>query len=129
MTSSSTTQNLQPADHSTLVLTGAGGRLKHTIQQSTQIDEGPENESCSVTHCEYSHRVSFLVKCAGVGCSLQVNMLLCVTRKVGSLLTSTLSLCSSISPVFLRGQLKARYGSVMTNAVGTAVSVARSVVS
>ena len=50
-----------------------------------------------------------------------------VTR-IGLLLTSTPSLCSSILPVCLRGQLKVRCGSVMTNAARTAVSVARSVV-
>ena len=49
-----------------------------------------------------------------------------VTR-IGSMLTSTPSLCSSISPVYLRGQLKVRCGSAMVDAARTAVSVARSI--
>ena len=53
---SSATQNMQPADHSTSVVTSAGGRLKW---------------SCSASHCEESEvpcRVGSLVKCTGVGC-------------------------------------------------------------
>ena len=38
------------------------------------------------------------------------------------------SLCSSISPVCLRGQLKVRCGSVMMNAARTVVSITRSIV-
>ena len=49
---SSATQNPQLADHSTSVVTGAGGRPKCTIQQHVQIDEGPEDEGCSASHCE-----------------------------------------------------------------------------
>ena len=122
---SSAIQNLQLADHSTLVVTGARGRPKRTIRQCMQIDEGPEDEGCSASHCEDPHRVGLLVKCTRVVRFTGKHV--SVTR-IGSLLTFTPSLCSSISPVCLRGQLKVRCGSVMTNAARTAVSVARSVV-
>ena len=69
------TQNAQLADHSTLVVTGARGRLKRTIRQHVQIDKGPEVEGCSASHCEDPHRVGSSVKCTGVGCSLQVSIL------------------------------------------------------
>ena len=74
-TPSSATQNLQPANHLTLVVTGAGGRPKCTIRQHVQINEGAEDEGCSASHCEDPHRVGFSVKCTGVGCSLQVSIL------------------------------------------------------
>ena len=72
---SSATQNPQLADYLTLVVTGAGGRPKLKIWQHMQIDKGPEDEGCSVSHCEDPHRVGLLVKCTGVGCGLQVSML------------------------------------------------------
>ena len=75
MKPSSATQNAQFADHSASVVTGAGGRPKCTIWQCVQIDEGPEDEGCSASHCEDPHRVGSLVKCIGVGCSLQVSIL------------------------------------------------------
>ena len=66
---------MQSADHLTSVVTGARGRPKGTIQQHVQINEGPEDEGCSASHCEDPHRVGSLVKCIGVGCSLQVSIL------------------------------------------------------
>ena len=72
---SSVTQNVQLANHSTSVVTGAGGRPKHTIRQCVQIGEGPEDKGCSASHCEDPHRVGSLVKCTRVGCSLQVSIL------------------------------------------------------
>ena len=72
---SSATQNPQLADYLTLVVTGAGGRPKLKIWQHMQIDKGPEDEGCSVSHCEDPHRTGLLVKCTGVGCGLQVSML------------------------------------------------------
>ena len=75
MKPSSATQNAQSADHSISVVTGAGGRPKRTIQQHVQIDKGPEDEGCSASHCEDPHRVGSSVKCTGVGCSLQISIL------------------------------------------------------
>ena len=75
MKPSSATQNVQSADHSTSVVTGARSRLKHTIQQCVQIGEGPEDEGWSVSHCQDPHKVGSLVQCTGVGCSLQVSIL------------------------------------------------------
>ena len=78
-----------------------------------QIDEGPEDEGCSAVHCEDPCRVGDLMKCTGVTGKHVVVMKIRLP-----VLTSIPSLCnSSISFVFLRGQLKVRYGSVMTNAV------------
>jgi hypothetical protein len=48
---------------------------KRTIRQRVQIDEGPEDEGCSASHCEDPHGVGSLVKCTGVGCGLQVSIL------------------------------------------------------
>ena len=57
------TQNAQLADHSTLVVTGAGGRPKRTIWQHVQIDEGPEDEGCSARHCEdVIYGIEFLIE-------------------------------------------------------------------
>lgn len=127
MTPSSATQSPpQPADYSTSVRTGTGGRpnaLFRNMCRSMRV------EGCSASHCEDPHRIGDLVKCTGVGSNLQVSMLL--WQGLGNWVTThlyTTSLCSSISPVFLRGQLKVRHGSVMINTARTVVSVARSVV-